>query len=268
RAAGKHKSWAPRPRSIGGSKAARCSTRARATSPSTPTSTAAAATTISSRAIPIFSPPIPRRPSTATTPPPRFIRKGRRSAAPTCSTAATWAPPSPAPARSTMFPPWKGPTNGRIALEQVKYTSRGEFRPHSSAIDAIRYWAGAVEYHHDELGIGDTGIDGIQATFNNHAQEARSEIQFMPMATPLGPPLSVVGGQFDRQHADTSGDAGSLLGQARTNRAAGYFLNQLWFTDTLRLVSAGRVEPVRIDGTAGIFRRGWCRRRIIRRWCS
>src|SRR5262249_44956247 len=46
---------------------------------------------------------------------------------------------------------------------------------------------------------------------------------------------------------------GSLLGQARTNRAAGYFLNQLWFTDTLRLVSAGRVEPVRLDGTSGIF---------------
>src|SRR5262245_43375506 len=144
-------------------------------------------------------------------------------------------------------------SNTRIAIEQVKYTSRGEFRPQSSAIDVIRYWAGAVEYHHDELGIGDTGIDGIQATFNNHAQEARSEIQFMPMATPLGTLISVVGGQFEHQQIDTSGDAGSLLGQARTNRAAGYFINQLWFTDTLRLLSAGRVEPVRLDGTSGIF---------------
>jgi iron complex outermembrane recepter protein len=144
-------------------------------------------------------------------------------------------------------------SNTRIALEQVRYTSKGEFRPQSSAIDVIRYWAGAVEYHHDELGIGDTGIDGIQATFNNHAQEARSEIQFMPMATPLGTLISTVGGQFEHQQIDTSGDAGSLLGQARTNRAAGYFLNQLWFTDTLRLLSAGRVEPVRLDGTSGIF---------------
>jgi iron complex outermembrane recepter protein len=144
-------------------------------------------------------------------------------------------------------------TNGRIALEQVKYTSRGEFRPQSSAIDVVRFWAGAVEYHHDELGIGDDGIDGIRATFNNHAQEARSEIQFMPMATPLGTIISTIGGAFDHQQIDTSGDAGSLLGQARTNRAAGYFINQLWFTDTLRLVSAGRVEPVRLDGTSGIF---------------
>jgi len=144
-------------------------------------------------------------------------------------------------------------TNGRIALEQVKYTSKGEFRPQSSAIDVVRFWAGAVEYHHDELGVGDDGIDGIQATFNNHAQEARSEIQLMPMATPLGALISTVGAQFDHQQIDTSGDAGGLLGQARTNRGAAYSINELWFTDTLRLLSAGRVENVRVDGTAGIF---------------
>src|SRR6266566_2462396 len=144
-------------------------------------------------------------------------------------------------------------TNGRIALEQVKYTSKGEFRPQSSAIDVVRFWAGAVEYHHDELGVGDDGIDGIRATFNNHAQEARSEIQFMPMATPLGALIGTVGAQFDHQQIDTSGDAGGLLGQARTNRGAAYSINELWFTDTLRLLSAGRVENVRVDGTAGIF---------------
>jgi iron complex outermembrane recepter protein len=144
-------------------------------------------------------------------------------------------------------------TNGRIALEQVKYTSKGEFRPKSSAIDVVRFWAGAVEYHHDELGVGDDGIDGIRATFNNHAQEARSEIQFMPMATPLGALISTVGAQFDHQQIDTSGDAGGLLGQARTNRGAAYSINELWFSDTLRLLSAGRVENVRVDGTAGIF---------------
>ncbi len=144
-------------------------------------------------------------------------------------------------------------TNGRIALEQVKYTSKGEFRPQTSAIDVVRFWAGAVDYHHDELGIGDFGLDGIRATFNNHAQEARTEIQFMPMATPLGALVSTVGAQFDHQQIDTSGDAGSLLGSARTNRGAAYFLNELWFTDTLRTLLAGRIENVRIDGTAGIF---------------
>ena len=144
-------------------------------------------------------------------------------------------------------------TNGRIALEQVKYTSKGEFRPQTSAIDVVRFWAGAVEYHHDELGIGDFGLDGIQATFNNHAQEARIEIQFMPLATPLGALVSTVGAQFDHQQIDTSGAAGGLLGSARTNRGAAYFLNELWFTDTLRSLLAGRIENVRLDGTSGIF---------------
>src|SRR5512132_927819 len=144
-------------------------------------------------------------------------------------------------------------TNGRIALEQVKYTSKGEFRPQTSAIDVVRFWAGAVDYHHDELGIGDNGIDGIRATFNNHAQEAKAEIQFMPMATPLGALISTVGAQFDHQQIDTSGDAGSLLGSARTNRGAAYFINELWFTDTLRSLLAGRIENVRVDGTSGIF---------------
>jgi iron complex outermembrane receptor protein len=144
-------------------------------------------------------------------------------------------------------------TNGRIALEQVKYTSKGEFRPQTSAIDVVRFWAGAVDYHHDELGVGDDGIDGIRATFNNHAQEAKAEIQFMPMATPLGSLISTIGTQFDHQQIDTSGDAGSLLGSARTNRGAAYVFNELWLTDTLRTLLAGRIENVRLDGTAGIF---------------
>src|SRR5215468_9556490 len=155
-------------------------------------------------------------------------------------------------ARSIMFPPWTGRHPTPASRSSRSNTPAGA--SFGSAIDVIRYWAGAVEYHHDELGISsDTGIDGIQATFNNHAQEARSEIQFIPMATPVGTLISIVGGQFDHQQIDTSGDAGSLLGQARTNKAAGYFINQLWFTDTLRLLSAGRVEPVRLDGTSGIF---------------
>ncbi len=157
---------------------------------------------------------------------------------------------------STLYriPTLEGATNnGRIALEQVKYTSKGEFRPQTSAIDVVRFWAGAVEYRHDELGIGDFGLDGIQATFNNHAQEARSEIQFMPLATPLGALISTVGAQFDHQQIDTSGAAGGLLGSARTNRGAAYFLNELWFSDTLRSLLAGRIENVRLDGTSGIF---------------
>jgi iron complex outermembrane receptor protein len=144
-------------------------------------------------------------------------------------------------------------TNTRIDLQQTKITSKGEFRPESSAIDVVRFWLGAVEYHHDELGFDDAGIDGVRATFNNHAQEAKAEITFMPMTTWLGTLISSVGTQFDHQQIDTSGDAGSLLGQARTSRGAAYFYNELWLTDNLRTLLAGRIENVRLDGTAGIF---------------
>lgn len=144
-------------------------------------------------------------------------------------------------------------TNGRIDLEQTKITSKGEFRPQSSAIDVVRFWLGAVEYHHDELGLSDAGLDGIRATFNNHAQEAKAEITFMPMTTALGTLTSSIGTQFDHQQIDTAGDAGGLLGSARTNRGAAYVYNELWLTDTLRTLLAGRIETVRLDATSGIF---------------
>jgi iron complex outermembrane recepter protein len=141
----------------------------------------------------------------------------------------------------------------RIDLEQTKITSKGEFRPQSSAIDTIRFWLGAVEYQHDEIGIDDEGIDGVLAKFKNHAQEAKTEIKLMPLATPFGALISAIGTQFDHQQIDTSGEAGGLLGSARTNRGAAYFFNELWLTDTLRTLLAGRIETVRLDGTSGIF---------------
>ena len=144
-------------------------------------------------------------------------------------------------------------TNTRIDMQQDKFTSKGEFRPQSSAIDTVRFWAGAVEYHHDELGTDDTGADIARATFKSHAQEGRAEVKLMPITTPLGAWIGSVGAQFDHQQIDTSGDAGGLLNGARSNRGAGYLFNELWFTDTLRMLLAGRIENVRVDGIAGIF---------------
>ena len=144
-------------------------------------------------------------------------------------------------------------TNTRIDMAQTKITSKGEFRPQSSAIDVVRFWLGAVEYQHNELGFDDNGFDTARATFNNHAQEAKAEVKFMPMTTPFGTLISSIGTQFDHQQIDTAGDAGSLLGSARTNRGAAYFYNEFWLTDTLRTLLAGRIETVRLDGTAGIF---------------
>ena len=57
-------------------------------------------------------------------------------------------------------------TGTRIDLHQTKVTSKGEFRPQASAIDAIRFWLGASDYKHDELAF-ENGFDGVQQTFTN-----------------------------------------------------------------------------------------------------
>src|SRR5262249_30025521 len=83
----------------------------------------------------------------------------------------------------TLHPPHTsaGPaTTGVSALEQDKYTSKGEFRRETSAIDVSHYWAGGVEYHHDGLGTGEPATDGTRATSNTPPQQARRGIQSMP----------------------------------------------------------------------------------------
>src|SRR5438552_10934354 len=39
----------------------------------------------------------------------------------------------------------------RIDAHQTKFTAKGEYRPDSAAIDAIRFWAGAGNYKHNEI---------------------------------------------------------------------------------------------------------------------
>src|ERR1700737_1499599 len=71
----------------------------------------------------------------------------------------------------------------RIDAHQTKITSKGEYRPDSAAIDAARFWAGATDYRHTELGLADPAdptTDGVRQTFTNKEQEARVEVQLMP----------------------------------------------------------------------------------------
>src|SRR6266851_416018 len=43
----------------------------------------------------------------------------------------------------------------RIDGHQTKFTARGEYNPHEAVIDAVRFWAGATDYKHNELGLLD-----------------------------------------------------------------------------------------------------------------
>src|SRR5262249_37575295 len=67
-------------------------------------------------------------------------------------------------------------TQTHIRLEQTKITSKGEYRPNAAAVAAVRYWAGYVDYKHDEIGLNDLGFEQINATFKNRESEAKAEL--------------------------------------------------------------------------------------------
>ena len=144
-------------------------------------------------------------------------------------------------------------TNTRIDLEQTKLLGKGEFRPESAVVDAMRLWFGATDYRHFEKGIGDDGIDGTQATFRNREQEARVETQLQPIATPFGAWTAAPGIQFNHQNLGTEGEAGSLIAPSETTAGAFYLFNELRVSPTLKLQAAGRVDRAHVEGTAATF---------------
>ena len=89
-------------------------------------------------------------------------------------------------------------------------------------------------------------------------------MQFLPMRTPLGALISTL----RAVRAPAARHVGRRRQPARIgadNRGAGYFINELWFTDTLRSLLAGRVKTFALTARPASSRRLWCRRRTIRR---
>ena len=71
----------------------------------------------------------------------------------------------------------------RIDAHQTKFTAKGEYRPDAAAIEAVRFWAGATDYKHNEIGLADPADPatlGVRQTFTNKEQEGRVEVQMMP----------------------------------------------------------------------------------------
>jgi iron complex outermembrane recepter protein len=139
-------------------------------------------------------------------------------------------------------------TNTRIDLKQTKVTSKGEVRPRSSGIEAIRFWAGSTTYQHDEL-ANEGGFDGIQQTFTNKEQEGRVEVQMMPFDLRFATLTTAVGVQGVQQRLTAPGTEGGLFDPNRTNSAAAFMFNEFRFNDMLRMQLAGRVERNVVKGS-------------------
>ena len=150
----------------------------------------------------------------------------------------------------------------RIDGHQTKFTAKGEYRPDAAAIDAVRFWAGATDYHHNEIGLADPADPstvGIRQKFTNKEQEGRLEVQMMPFNARFAAVTTAFGLQAGHQEltAPSPDDPGSpingLWDPNKNNRVAGYVFNELKFSETTKAQIAGRIERVNLSGMTPAF---------------
>ena len=150
----------------------------------------------------------------------------------------------------------------RIDAHQTKITAKGEYRPDAAAIDAIRFWAGATDYRHNEIGLADPADPttlGVRQTFTNKEQEVRLEVQMMPFNLRFATVTTAFGLQAGHQElsAPSPDDPGTLFNGLydpnRNTREAGYVFNELKFTEATKAQIAGRIEHVDLSGSTPDF---------------
>ena len=142
----------------------------------------------------------------------------------------------------------------RIALQQTRFTSKGEYRPESGPVDILRFWFGASIYAHDEDSfLADANRFATALTFRNKEAETRVEAQMRPLETPLGALTITTGVSANYQLAGATGTSPPLFEPATTQTAAAYVFGDLQITPTTRLQASTRVEYAALRGVAGIF---------------
>jgi len=140
-------------------------------------------------------------------------------------------------------------TGTRIDLRQTRATAKGEFRPQSSMIEAIRFWAGVTDYKHHEL-ARENDFDGVQQTYTNKAQEARAEVQLVPFNLSFATLTSAFGVQGAHQLLTAPGVEGGVYDPNRTRSVAGFLFNEFRLGETSRAQVAGRIERAMVTGSS------------------
>ena len=138
-------------------------------------------------------------------------------------------------------------TGSHIELRQTRVTTKGEFRPQSAYIEAVRFWAGLTDYKHHEL-ANEGGFDGVQQTFTNKDLEARVETQLRPVDLSFATLTSAFGVQGMHQILTAPGREGGLFDPNRSRSVAGYWFNEFRLTDASKMQLAGRIEHATVSG--------------------
>src|SRR3954470_20901061 len=130
----------------------------------------------------------------------------------------------------------------RIEAHQTKFSAKGEYRPDAAAIDAVRFWASATDYKHNEIGLADPAdlsSLGVRQTFTNKEQEGRVEVQMAPFNARFAAVTTAFGLQAGHQDLNAPGDTpgalfNGLFDPNKNNRVAGYVFNEFKFSDTTK----------------------------------
>jgi iron complex outermembrane receptor protein len=139
--------------------------------------------------------------------------------------------------------PGGGDAEARTRLDprQDKVSAKGEYLFDDGPFEALRFWLGGSNYRHDEIGTGENGLDGVQATFKNREYEGRVELQHVPVMTEIGKITGAAGFQADHIKLRTAGEAGGLLAPTDTRSLAGYLFEQLDPGHGTRFQLSGRI---------------------------
>ena len=109
----------------------------------------------------------------------------------------------------------------------------------------------AWSYRHEEIGIGEDGIEGVQAIFKNREVEARFEAQHVPVETRFGTLTDALGVQTSRRVLNTQLEC--FLPPTESRVLAGYLFEELAVGGGLRFQAAGRIEGDRLNSIATQF---------------
>lgn len=139
----------------------------------------------------------------------------------------------------------------RLTPNQDRVLARGEYRPLDGPFEVLRFWAGASVYRHEEIGIGEDGIEGVQAIFKNREVEARFEAQHVPVETRFGTLTGALGVQASRRVLNTQLEA--FLPPTESRVLAAYLFEELAVGGGLRFQAAGRIEGDRLNSIATQF---------------
>jgi iron complex outermembrane receptor protein len=156
--------------------------------------------------------------------------------------------------------------NERIDARQTRLNVKGEYRPDSPLVDAVRIWLGATDYRHDERGledVDDPASDGVHQTFTDRSLNGRFEMQFAPYdlgSTRLTTALGVQGGHQDLTASSPENPGAlynGLFDPNSNSRVAAYLFNEFAFTPATRAQIAGRIEHVWLNGRMPDFPAGF-----------